>query len=945
MSSVIIADQSKGSGRRRAKPMKREQAQAAVIDRESLSRRLDALRKQHSDTAILRTMALEEFRTALTLGRAKTRQILEADGQGLACAANICHLEDELIRAIYEFVTTALYANANPSSGEKMAIVAVGGYGRGTLAPGSDIDLLFLLPYKVTAWSESVIEAILYMLWDLGQKVGHSTRTVEECISQAREDMTIRTALLEARLIHGEQPLFETLQAQFDKQVVRKTAREFVAAKLSERDQRIARAGSSRYLVEPNVKEGKGGLRDLHTLFWIARYVYRVETPAELVDAGLFTKEELRTFRQCEEFLWRVRCHLHFEAGKPEERLTFDYQRIIAERLGYIGHAGLSDVERFMKHYFLVAKDVGDLTAIVCAELEESQTKSRASLDRLVGRLRPRKKLGHPDFTVEFDRITFASDDIFDRDPVNLIRLFWLADRNELPVHPDAVQLARRSLKKITAAVRNDPEANSLFLDILTSRKSPETVLRNMNETGVLGRFIPDFGRIVAMMQFNMYHHYTVDEHTIRCIGILSRIEAGKLKEDHPLSTELMPGISSRKVLYVALFLHDIAKGREEDHSIAGAAVARKLCPRLGLSKAETETVAWLVLHHLDMPNIAQGRDLSDPGTIGTFAQLVQDRDRLRLMLILSVCDIRGVGPGVWNGWKAQLLRTLYWETELVLSGGYSAANREQRIARAREELRHALPNWSDPEFDAYAGRHYAPYWLKTDLRHKVQHANLLRLTEVEMRSLATEVTTSAGSGATEITIVAPDHPRLLSIIANACSAAGANIVDAQVYTTTDGLALDTISVEREFDRDEDELRRGERVADMVKKALRGEIKLFEVVAEKAKPVKQREQAFDIEPEVRIDNDLSNKYTVIEVSGLDRTGLLSDLTTALARLNLNIGSAHIVTFGEKAVDAFYVTDLTGQKVSGATRHATIRKQLASVFQPAGRQSRGARAKA
>ncbi len=933
MNSVIVAESGKSGSRRRARPVKRAEALAAIFDRAALNERLTALSAKTSDTTMLRTLALEEFRTTLELGRAKTRQMFEADGQGLACAANLCHIEDELIRTIFDFVVTTLYRNSNPSSGERIALVAVGGYGRGTLAPGSDIDLLFLLPYKVTAWTESVVEAVLYLLWDLGQKVGHSTRSVEECIVQARGDMTIRTALLEARYILGDALLFEALRVQFDKQIVQKTAREFVAAKLSERDARIAKAGSSRYLVEPNVKESKGGLRDLHTLFWIARYVYRVDSPEELIKAGLFDKQELRTYQHCEEFLWRVRCHLHFEARKPEEKLTFDYQRVIAERLGYVSHAGLSAVERFMKHYFLVAKDVGDLTAIVCAELEESQTKSRPTLNRFVDKLRRRKKLDHKDFIVEFDRITYAWDDIFERDPVNLIRMYWLADKHELPIHPDVVQLAHRSLRRIDAAVRNDPDANAMFLDILTSRRSPETVLRHMNEAGVLGRFIPDFGRVVAMMQFNMYHHYTVDEHTLRCLGILSQIEAGKLKEEHPLSSELISQINVRRVLYVAVFLHDIAKGREEDHSIAGAAVARKLCPRLGMSKAETDTVAWLVLHHLDMPNIAQGRDLSDLGTINTFAKLVQNRDRLRMMLILSVCDIRGVGPGVWNSWKAQLLRTLYWETELVLSGGHSGANRRERIAHAKEELRRALPGWSDPDFDAYSARHYEPYWLKVDLKHKIQHALLLALCEREMRSLATEVTTDAETGATEITVVAPDHPRLLSIVANACAAAGTNIVDAQIYTTTDGLALDSMAVEREFDRDEDELRRGQRVAQMVEKALRGEIQLRDIVADKVKPARKREQAFDVEPEVSIDNELSDKYTVIEVAGLDRLGLLSDLTSALAKLNLNIGSAHIVTFGEKAVDAFYVTDLTGQKIHSPSRQGAIRRHLIEVFQP------------
>jgi len=419
----------------------------------------------------------------------------------------------------------------------------------------------------------------------------------------------------------------------------------------------------------------------------------------------------------------------------------------------------------------------------------------------------------------------------------------------------------------------------------------------------------------------------------LRTVGIMSGIESGRLAEDHPVCSEILPSISNRTALYVALFLHDIAKGRDEDHSIAGARVARELCPRLGLSDAETDTVSWLIDTHLVMSNVAHSRDLSDPKTIQMFANTVQTLERLRMLLVLTVCDIRAVGPGVWNGWKGQLLRTLYWETEVVLAGGHSAIDRKQRVIKAQEDLRAAMPGWSDPEFDAYAARHYPAYWLKVDLANKVKHANLLRVTEVEMRSLATEVATDAFRGVTELTVVAPDHPRLLSIIAGACAASGANIVDAQIFTTTDGLALDTIAISRAFDRDEDELRRAARVADAIEKALRGEIRLSDAIANRVGAPKSVDKTFPLAPEVTIDNNLSNKYTVLEVSGLDRPGLLFDLTSALSRLNLNISSAHVATFGEKAVDVFYVTDLTGLKITAASRQGTIRKALLEIFEP------------
>jgi [protein-PII] uridylyltransferase len=898
-----------------------------------LNEAIAKLRHDHrGDDDGFRAAAIEAFRGILRDSRTRVQQAFEADGHGLLCANRLAHIEDELIRAIYDYVLKYVYPAQNPSSGEHLAIVAVGGYGRGTLAPGSDIDLLFLLPFKQTAWGESVVEAMLYVLWDLGQKVGHATRSIEETLRQAKADLTIRTALLESRLLLGDERLFETMRSRFDQEIVRKTGREFVAAKLAEREARVSRAGSSRYLVEPNVKEGKGGLRDLNTLFWIAKYVYRVREPRELVAAGLFTDQEFRQFRRCEEFLWRVRCHLHFLNGRAEERLTFDQQRAVAARLGYLARGGLTSVERFMKHYFLTAKDVGDLTAIVCAALEERQAKPRAVLDRFVGHLRRRRKLaGLADFSIEIDRITIARRDIFERDPVNLIRLFWAADQTGLAIHPDATRLVTLSLKRIDASLREDKEANRLLLDILTSRNAPEIVLRRMNETGVLGRFIPEFGRIVAMMQFNMYHHYTVDEHLLRAVGVLTEIESGRLREDHPVANEIMPSIANRTALYVATFLHDIAKGREADHSLAGAEVARKLCPRFGLSDAETETVAWLVENHLVMSTTAQSRDLSDRRTIETFAKRVQTLERLRLLLVLTVCDIRAVGPGVWNGWKGQLLRTLYWETEIVLAGGHSAVDRGRRVAMAQQELRAALAEWSDREFETYAARHYPAYWLKVDVSRKVQHARLLRTTEIETRSLATEVATDKFRGVTELTIVAPDHPRLLSIIAGACADGGANIVDAQIFTTTDGLALDTIFLRRAFDGDNDERRRADRIAASIEKALRGEIRLSDVVAAKGGTPKGRAKTFPLAPEVVIDNNLSNRQTVLEISGLDRPGLLYDLTTVISGLNLNIASAHVATFGEKAVDVFYVTDLTGAKVSNSARQASIRRHLLEVF--------------
>ncbi|WP_312798632.1 [protein-PII] uridylyltransferase, partial [Tianweitania sp.] len=867
-------------------------------------------------------------------GKAHAEQLLTEDGGGTACAQRISHLMDEVIRALYDFAATHIYPRINPSSGERMTLVAVGGYGRGTLAPGSDIDLLFLLPYKQTPWGEQIAEYILYVLWDLGLKVGHATRTVDECIRLSRSDMTIRTAILEARFIWGEEPLYDELMERFDREVVKDTGPEFIAAKLGERDERHRKWFETRYLVEPNVKDGKGGLRDLHTLFWIAKYFYRVRTGEELVRKGVFTRQEYRAFTKAEDFLWAVRCHLHFLTKKPEERLYFDVQRDIAERLGYVAHPGLSAVERFMKHYFLMAKTVGDLTRIFCSALEEEQDKHVEGFNRLFQSFsRRRRKLpGTSDFVIDNNRITIARDDVFEKDPVNLIRLFWFADRHGLEYHADALRLVTRSLQLVDRTLRRDKQANRLFLDLLTSHRNPELNLLRMNEAGLLGKFIPDFGKIVAMMQFNMYHHYTVDEHLLHCVGVLSAIEQGREAAIHPMTTKLTPGMKAqRELLYVAVLLHDIAKGRPEDHSEAGAKIARRLCPSMGFSANDTETIAWLIENHLVMSMTAQTRDLNDRKTIEDFAAVVQSVERLKLLAVLTVCDIRGVGPGVFNGWKGQLLRTLYYETELLLTGGFSDASRGDRATAARVALTRALSEWSEEERTRLVGLHYDNYLLTVDLVDQIRHAGFIREVDQTGRRLATMVNPRPVEGVTEITVLAPDHPRLLSVIAGACAGAGANIVDAQIFTTVDGRALDTILITREFDLDQDEERRARRVGTLIEDVLSGKSWLPDMIEKRTKP-KRGQKVFRITPHASLRNTLSNRFSVIEVEGLDRPGLLSEITGALSDLSLDIASAHITTFGEKVIDTFYVTDLTGQKIENPTRMEMILTRLREVLE-------------
>ncbi|HWK35054.1 [protein-PII] uridylyltransferase, partial [Sphingomonas sp.] len=678
----------------------------AIIDRRAVSDALTAI--EAKDVAGLRRAATERLKVALDQGHAEiARRLAEQPSRGLEAAAAGAFLLDQILRLLWDFTVHRLYRNTNPTAAERMVLIAVGGYGRGEMAPHSDVDIGFLTPWKQTGWSEQVIESMLYSLWDMGLKVGHSSRSLDEMVRQARGDVTIRTALLESRYVWGDTTLYEESVRRFKAEVEAGTARAFIAEKLAERDARHQKMGDSRYVVEPNVKEGKGGLRDLHTLFWIGKYAYNVGTAAELVETGLLTRAEYRQFHRAENFLWAVRCQLHLIAGRAEERLTFDMQSEIAERMRFSDRPGKAKVERFMQFYFLQAKVVGDLTGVFLAHLDEQFAARGRRFGLPTLRRRPRKLKG---FVLDRGRLALPNDRFFADDPVRLIELFTLAELHGLEVHPLAMRAAARDAK-LADDIRNDPRANALFLELLTSKRSPDTVLRWMNEAGVFGRFVPDFGRVVAQMQFDMYHHYTVDEHTIRAIGLLARIERGELKDDHPLATAMFPQVVSRRALYVAVLLHDIAKGRGGDHSVLGAEVAGRLGPRFGLSAAETETVAWLVRQHLLMSATAFKRDLSDFKTILDFAEQVQSPQRLLMLLLLTIVDIRAVGPGIWNGWKRQLLTNLFEGAEEVLRLGHKQRGRSERITAKQETLTAAL-GWDADALAAFVRRLPESYWV-----------------------------------------------------------------------------------------------------------------------------------------------------------------------------------------------------------------------------------------
>ena len=827
-------------------------------------------------------------------------------------------LTDCLVTSAWKFATEIQFPSHNPTEAEKLSIISVGGYGRREMAPFSDVDLLFLTPYKMTPWSENVIETVLYLLWDLKLKVGHSSRSIKDCLRLGSDDYTIRTAMLEHRFVCGDINLASQLNEKLWKNLFSGTAKDFISAKLKERENRHEKHGQ-RYMVEPNVKEGKGGLRDLQSLYWIAKYVYQTQNISDLVDLNVFRSDEYLQFEQAEEFLWAVRCQMHHLADRAIEQLSFDLQVEVASAMGYHDSRDQRAVEIFMQDYFRHATRVGDLTRIFLTSLEAVHAKDEPLLERIFKR---KPKIDN-DYIVIHNRLAIKSEKEFLTNPINLLKLFSEALRTGLLIHPNAMRLVSANLAMVNNEFRASTEAQQIFLELLLKHGNPERALRRMNELGFLAKFIPEFEPIVAMMQFNMYHSYTVDEHTIQCLKTLAQIEKGELVEELPIASSILKDGVNRKVIYIALLLHDIGKGRSDDHSILGAKIAKQVSPRLGLNKQETETVEWLVRYHLLMSDMAQKRDISDPRTVRDFAKAVQSVKRLNLLTVLTVCDVRSVGPDTWNNWKATLIRQLYAETKAILEQGAEALNRENRMTEAKKALREKLSEWDNKDIKIETGRHYPPYWQGFQVDAQFAFAKLLR--NLGADEIKIELTPDTDRDATRICFALSDHPGIFSRLAGALALVGANVVDARSYTSKDGFATAAFWIQ-DGDGSPYNQARFSRLRRMIEKTLSGEVITREAIKERDK-FKKREKAFKVPTSITFDNEGSEIYTIIEVDTRDRPGLLFDLTRTLANMNVYIASAVIATYGEQVVDSFYVKDMFGLKFHSESKQKKLEQNL------------------
>ncbi|MCH2546965.1 MAG: [protein-PII] uridylyltransferase [Alphaproteobacteria bacterium] len=901
-----------------------------ILDAKKLFGELLRVRNEAAgrDPEDIRAQTLLVMQAAYDQGRQAIRADFLKDGDASKAIREATAMIDLLIATLFQFAGNYLYRKKKADLKKRLTIIAVGGYGRAELFPYSDIDVLFLHDTKEWEQASKIAEFILYILWDMGMQVGQSVRTVEETISWAHSDMTVLTNLLDKRLVCGNAKLMEELYTRYWSEVAtEKNALAFVEAKLNERDERHQRAGDSRYVLEPKLKEGKGGMRDLQTLHWLARYVYRIKKTKDLVKLGVLSPSEYRAYIRASDFLNTVRIHMHLLAERPEERLTFDMQRSVAERMGYRDRGDTKAVERFMKAWFLTAKTIGNLTRVVCAVLEDER-KHKRRLPFVTLLFNPWKLNG---FTTDNGRLAIPDDNFFKVQPSRLIELFMLSQKHDLDIHPRTLRQVTRSLSLINTALRANDEANGWFMEILTSPKQPEITLRRMNEAGVLGKFVPDFGRVVGQMQFDMYHIYTVDEHTIFALGLLNQIRCGERNDEFPLASRLIDRVTSLRVLFMAVLCHDIAKGRGGDHSILGEKIARKLSKRMGLDAEEAETVAWLVRYHLFFSRTAFKRDVTEDKTIIDFIAKVQSPERLRLLLILTVVDIRAVGPQVWNSWKGALLRELYFRAEEKMGAANDGATQAIRNDMLSPAFAEGLPTWSLEERAAYLSLGNEQYFKGFDIPTHIRVAKMLKTAEEAVPlHFAINITPDPKLSITEILLTAADRKGLFALMAGVLTSVGANIVNAKIFTLKNGMAVEQFYVQ---DFQGNAFENAERMVELehtLRRVLASDG--LDVPPAPAAKFGSQHPAFTIHPRVIIENTVSSHHTVIETNGQDRPGFLYTVTRALTELDLGISTAHVSSYGERAVDVFYVKDKFGMKITSEPKLRQVREKLLGVLQ-------------
>ncbi|MBF0194839.1 MAG: [protein-PII] uridylyltransferase [Magnetococcales bacterium] len=886
-----------------------------LFDAVGLDRRLKQITQESDGRSVnqdQRQQLIALFRLALGTGqkRLQRRHLTRASGQ------YIVEGRTKLVDAILQRIFNLLHHNPVK---QPFSLIATGGYGRGELAPFSDIDLLFLISDELSEDQEASVERMLYCLWDLGLDIGHAVRTIDECVQQARQDLEIRTSMLESRFLAGDQEMFDTYKKTLFNKVLDKNPEGFLRAKILEQSKRHEKFGNTHFYLEPNIKENPGGLRDIQTFFWISKYRYKISQVKDLIPQGIITPEEYRIFIRSREYLRRVRNALHYRANRREDRLTFQYQLEIAEEFGYKNRPGIRGVEQFMRRNYQVARQVGNLSMVFLRNYQEEHRRihwwNRRRLEKnimMVG-----------------GKVTVSNSEAFLNNPTLLLKIFAVAQDQIKPIHPESMRLIRKSLSLIDKEFREDPAHAELFVKMLRKKRAVAWVLRRMSASGVLGRYIPEFGRIIGQSQHDLFHIFTVDEHTLQAVEALRKIKRKESSKELPLATQIMDNIRDPLVLTLGILFHDIAKGQGGQHQDKGAIIAEKVCKRLQIPEAEVEKITWLVKKHLIFSRTAFRMDIGDPETVARFVAEIGTVENLKLLLILTITDIQAVGPGVWTPWKASLLRQLYNLTiEALEKGKFKPEGMvEQANLRKIEAIELLANDYSKEQLNTHFDRFSPDYFLHYDAKTLAEH--FIALAPHADSPLAIIFRWEENSDTTELLLHTQDHPGLIATISGVLAAEGTNILSANITTTNDGMALDIYIFQNTEGKAIQNQRRLDRIEKKLISLLEGKIWIDNLMA-KSTMAETKPEHFRIPVDIRIDNSFET-FTLLEVTSLDRIGLLYTITRVLQTQGIQVLTAKISSYGEKAVDVFYIKDLFGLKL-GERKLESITKNLKEAIE-------------
>jgi [protein-PII] uridylyltransferase len=867
-----------------------------------------------------RRLRLEFFRAVLAEGLESLKAMHAEGASGQASVRAHASFIDDLVRALTRLSTEdARAAGITPTA---HVVVALGGYGRGELHPSSDIDLMVVYDGELSPFVQRLMQELLYTLWDLGLQVGHSLRSLADCVAMARTDFPSRTSMQEARLIAGDRALFTRFRKILRENVFRQDFGDFLAQTLGEREQRYRKFGASPYIGEPNVKESAGGLRDMHTAMWLGAAKFGARTLRELADKGLITPREQAGADAALTFLWRVRNELHFFSGHKNDVLTRDLQPPIAKNLGYETEGDTLGVERFMRDYYLHARAIHRISRRLIARCQET-------LSRHGSAERRQRQQALADGLVFFDgRLHLADRDAgpLRSDPVRIMKAFWHLHRLGCELSLDLERAIEDSLDVVDAAFRASPAVRDLFLDICRSWGRVAFTLSEMHELGLLGRYLPEFGALTCLVQYDVYHKFSADQHSLLAVEHLEALAPGQSAESEG-AAQVFNEVEKPGLLMLGMLLHDIGKARGHGHVAKGIPLIRDLTQRVGLEPTDAAKVEFLVAHHLTMSHIAQRRDIDDPRTIADFAETVGEPERLRMLYLLTYADMRAVGPGVLTGWQAAVLHDLYRRTLLRLTGGKDEKpNRTQLVERLRQAVKDELGLQAVKGHVAMVSDRYLT---TTSVLRMAEHLRLIA--RLESAPVATELFHHPDLGSSDLVVVTRDVPGLFALIAGTLAAHGVNIISAQIATRADGIAIDTFQVNDPTGETVTSAHHWSRVLDALRAVLVRE-QTVEALLERRQRGRAAADGF-ARPKIGVDNRLSDDHTVIEIKCADRLGLLYLITRTLSRQGLDIASARIATEIDQALDTFYVHDHEGRKLEelGA---AAVREALEhALMQP------------